>query len=150
MYRIISQNWYILQSDHHHKSSCHPSQYSWSPSPMLPTSQSPSHQVTANLFSMRVFSSVHCFLLDSIYLSLSDLFHLISSRFIMLSQMAVHSFIYGWIALCYPIVCLTHILICVCVWTSLSNQSIDGHIGCFHIGYCKYCCNEHRECIFSN
>ena len=129
MYRIILQNWYILQSDHHHRSSCHPSRCSWSPSPMLPTSQSLSHLVTANLFSMRVLLFVHCFLLDSTY----EWNHMVSvfAWLISLNISKVHyvvsngriSFIYGWILLCYPIVCLIHIRcvnilytdVCVCV-----------------------------------
>ena len=52
MYCTIIWHLYTLQSNHHNKSSYHPSQYSWLTSPTLFTSQLPSFLVTGNLISV--------------------------------------------------------------------------------------------------
>ena len=64
-----------------------------------------------------------------LYLSLSDLFHLISSSTHVLQMALFHSFLWlGSIPLC---VC---VCVCVCVYHTLFiHSSADGHLICFHV-----------------
>ena len=154
MYRFLIQNQYILQSDHPHKPSCHPSQCSWSPPPMLPTSQSPSHLVTANLFSvsMRVLLFVHCFLLDPTYEwnhIVSVFAWLISFNIFKVLYVVSYgriSFIYGWIVLlshCMSHIYMstsyiqTYIYVCVCVSIFIHPFHWWTHRLFPYLGYCK-------------
>lgn len=59
VYSIIIQYLYKLQSDHHHKSSCHLWPYSWLSSTILPISHPHSPVLTTNLISAFDFYFVH-------------------------------------------------------------------------------------------
>ena len=69
VYNIILRHLYPLESNHHHKSTCRSSSYSWPPSPILLTSQYTSLLVTTHLFFVPVSLFLFClfYFLDSTY-----------------------------------------------------------------------------------
>ena len=92
------------------------------------------------LFNPELGSSVPFFFLRyhiyalayGICFSLSDLLCMTDARSIHLTANNSISFLF--MAEQYSIVCMCHIF--------FIHSSVDGHLGWFHPGYCKQCCNE--------
>lgn len=71
VWNTIIQHPYILQSDHHQKSSYHPSPFSWSlhpfRSPPIPFPNSGNHQSVLCIYKFIFVLFIHLYFLDSIY-----------------------------------------------------------------------------------
>ena len=103
--------------------------------------------VSISLFLFCYVSSFVLFLRFHIYVKLWYLSF--SVWLILLSMIPLGPFTLSQMVIFHSFLLLSYIPLYIHI--TFIHSSINGHLGCFHISYCKYCCKEHRGAyIFSN
>ena len=151
---VIIQQLYTLQSDYH-KSSYHPSPYSWPPSPISPTTKPPSLLLTSDLFSISISLLLLCLVCftDSTYEWDHTVFVFLCLTYVTWHDMfKVYPCCHKWqyFTLFYDLVVsnVYDIYIYVYIYIYLtSSLSIHSSMNIWNIpflGYCKWCHNEYK------